>query len=581
MSSRVQENERPAGLLYAVDEWPPPVRLTMLGFQYAVMSAIYLVLVVIIVRQAHVAQDASVRILGIACVGLAIGTALQSLPRGPIGSGFLAPPVFSAIFLTPSLLAAQLGGMSLVFGMILFAGIIEFLVGIVLRQLRLVITPVLSGLTVFVVGLELGVVGIGQALDVRHEGLPTFPLHLALATVTLLVPISLSIWGRGALKLLCSLLGLTTGMIGAAVIGLLGPAELSTFGKTSWIALPRPAFLHLEFDAALAPAFFAAGIAAALRSVGVVTTCQRLNNAAWRRPDTSNIRKGVLADGLANVIGGVLGVPGMSVGPSLVGMSGVTGATSRVIGFAAALVLLMFGFSPKLSGFFLLVPPEVAGSLLVFTACFMISGGMQIMLSRPVDTRAVYVIGVPTLLALSETVFPGYFRELSRGVRSFIISPLALSLIAAIILTLLFRLGTGQVAGTTWKDSNDAIVSAITLLRDKMQTWKVAASLVETSTAQAREIIDYIVKHHSHHSEGQLRAFYDGLELRVDITYQGSPTAHLPALRHAHPQIGGEFDDEESAAYVGLRNFLQGLALDRQQIKAQRKSVVVRLFYAA
>ena len=42
----------------------------------------------------------------------------------------------------------------------------------------------------------------------------------------------------------------------------------------------------------------------------------------------------MLAEGLSNVVGSALGVPGMSLGPSLVGVSGATGATSRVIGFA-------------------------------------------------------------------------------------------------------------------------------------------------------------------------------------------------------------------------------------------------------
>lgn len=50
--------------------------------------------------------------------------------------------------------------------------------------------------------------------------------------------------------------------------------------------------------------------------------------------------------------------------------------------------------------------------MLVFTASFMIAGGMEIMLSRAVDTRAIYVMGISTLLALSENVFPGYFTHL-------------------------------------------------------------------------------------------------------------------------------------------------------------------------
>jgi xanthine permease XanP len=150
-------------------------------------------------------------------------------------------------------------------------------------------------------------------------------------------------------------------MASASAIGLIDPNRLAAIGRAAWVALPHPAFLQVSFDVGLAPAFLAVGVAASLRAVGVITTCQRINNAAWRRPDKTNIRKGVLAEGLSNVVGSALGVPGMSLGPSLVGVSGATGATSRVIGFAAAIVLLIFAFSPKLSGFFLLVPEEVAG----------------------------------------------------------------------------------------------------------------------------------------------------------------------------------------------------------------------------
>jgi xanthine permease XanP len=85
---------RPPGLIYGVDEWPPPVQLAILGFQYAVVSAIYLVLVAIIVRHSNADSETSMRVMRIACVGLAIGTILQALPRGPVGSGFLAPTVF-------------------------------------------------------------------------------------------------------------------------------------------------------------------------------------------------------------------------------------------------------------------------------------------------------------------------------------------------------------------------------------------------------------------------------------------------------------------------------------------------------
>ena len=308
----------------------------------------------------------------------------------------------------------------------------------------------------------------------------------------------LSIWGRGTLKLLCSMLGLIAGMIAAGLLQLIPPAGFAAIGDAGWLAAPRPALLQLGFSVELLPAFLAAGVAAALRAVGVVSTCQRINDAAWQRPDMTNVRKGVLADGLANVIAGTIGAPGMSIAPSLVGISDATGATSRVIAFAASVILLAVAFSPKLAGFFLLVPPEVAGSLLVFTASFMISGGMQIMLSRPVDTRAVYVIGISTLLALSENVFPHYFRELSPAARSLTGNPLAFGLTAALVLTLLFRAGARQRAETVWAASNASMTAALEFLRDKAQGWKVPAETIATAADQTEGVLAFFSKVHPH-----------------------------------------------------------------------------------
>jgi hypothetical protein len=210
----------------------------------------------------------------------------------------------------------------------------------------------------------------------------------------------------------------------------------------------------------------------------------------------------------------------------------------------------------------------------------MIAGGMQVMLSRPIDTRAIYVMGVSTLLALSENVYPGYFRDLPPAVRSFTASPLALCLTTAIALTLLFRLGARQMGETAWNGSERSIVSAVTFLRAKLEGWKIGAELIETSVANARELITYILKNQARDPQGVLRVVYNGLELPRDITYRGSQTAHLPTSRDAYAPIHRELENEEAAAYIGLRNFLRGLAVDRQQVKVQKGQVTVRLRYA-
>jgi xanthine/uracil permease len=87
-----------------------------------------------------------------------------------------------------------------------------------------------GGLTVFVVGLQLGIVGIGERLDVAHEHLPAYPLHLVVAFGTLALAISLSIWGSGLWRMLATMIGLGAGMLGASAIGLVVTHRLDVVG---------------------------------------------------------------------------------------------------------------------------------------------------------------------------------------------------------------------------------------------------------------------------------------------------------------------------------------------------------------
>lgn len=580
MSASVRTRTRPGNLLYDVDEWPPPARLLLLGVQYAIFDAIYLVLVAIILGHTHASAAVRVNAMGIACVAAAIALLLQVLPRGPVGSGYLAPPVFSATYLGPSVLAAGLGGIPLVCGMTLFAGLVEVLIGVAFRRLRIIMTPVLSGLTVFVVGLQLGIVGIGETLDVVHERLPGYPLHVAVAFGTLAIAVALSIWGRGTWRLIGTMVGLAAGMIGATAIGLLAPAPLAAVGHSGWLALPHP-IGSLTFNFALAPAFIAAAVAAAMRTSGVVTTCQRLNDAAWKRPDLGNIRKGVLADGLGTLISGALGAPGMSTAPSLVGVSSVTGATSRAIGFAAATLLLIVALSPKLASLVLVVPHEVAGALLVYTSSFMIAGGMGIMLSRGSDTRTVYVIGIATLLALSHKIYPTYYKDLPQALHSISGSSLALGLAAAIILTLLFRIGAGQGVRIPFgREASESAEAAIDAVRRKGEGWKIEAEIWETALRQMTELLRYIDRTSAHPLAGTLSVRHDGQELRVDILYTGDRLVPLPDPGvDQHPLRAGAIDNEESAVIVGLKDFLHGLMADAKGVRVRRDQVRVRLRY--
>jgi len=212
------------------------------------------------------------------------------------------------------------------------------------------------------------------------------------------------VWGRGVVRLICSLLGIIVGMAGSLALGLVPTDDMAGFITAPMIAIPEPHYLAYDFRFSLIPAFLMAGTAAMLRTVGLITTCQKINDADWKRPDLGPIQRGILADGIGCMVGGLLGVMGMNTAPSLVGVSKATGATSPYIAFSCAAILVVFAFVPKYAALFLLLPQPVIGASMVFTSSLMIAGGIQIITSRNVDSRTTYVVGVSLLLGLKRSL---------------------------------------------------------------------------------------------------------------------------------------------------------------------------------
>src|SRR6516162_1481060 len=397
---------RPEDLIYGVDELPPWPRLVFLGAQHAVLMSVYLVLIVIVFRDAGASHAATLSALSLGMVALAISAVLQAIWRGPVGSGYLAPPVFSAIYIGPAVLAANTRGLPAVFAMTIFAGLVEIALAPLLRRLRGLFPPAISGLIVAIVGLQLGVIGIGDLLGVEHIERPTFHEHLVVGFLTLATMCAFSVWGRGVVRLICSMLGIVVGMIGSLVLGLVSKDWMQSFLDAPTFAIPEPHYLAYDFRFSLIPAFLMAGTAAMLRTVGVITTCQKINDIDWKRPELGSIQGGILADGIGCMVGGLLGVIGMNTSPSLVGVSKATGATSRYVAFPCAAILVVFAFIPKYAALFLLLPQPVIGASMVFTSSFMIAGGIQIITSRNVDSRITYVVGVSLLLGLARRYSP-------------------------------------------------------------------------------------------------------------------------------------------------------------------------------
>ena len=118
-----------------------------------------------------------------------------------------------------------------------------------------------------------------------HACTRDFRLHLIVSTLTVGTMMGLSVWGRGMLRLFCALLGMLIGLAVAVVGGLISPQAGLEVAAAPLVALPGVSHLAYAFDLSLLIPFLVASLAAGLRTIGVVTTCQHMNDADWQKPE--------------------------------------------------------------------------------------------------------------------------------------------------------------------------------------------------------------------------------------------------------------------------------------------------------
>src|SRR5262245_40930984 len=117
--------KKPAGLIYRVDDKPPLIAILLLVILlFFVMTSVWII-VVVIVTTIGGTQEEVANVLRMSMIASGIATILQSLPNGPVGSGYFCPISSGPAYLSASILAGKLGRLRLVFFMTLISGLFE------------------------------------------------------------------------------------------------------------------------------------------------------------------------------------------------------------------------------------------------------------------------------------------------------------------------------------------------------------------------------------------------------------------------------------------------------------------------
>lgn len=513
--------EKPSNLVYGVDDRPPIWASLVLAFQHLCIISIGLLFPVIIVRETGGGAQAAASLVSMSMLAGGIGVVIQSFSKGPVGSGYLCPQVCGPSFISASLLAAKTGGLSLLFGMTAFAGAAESLLSRIMHRLRFLFPAEVTGLIVAMVGITVIKVAASNFLGLGGNDVSTSLPEIAVALITLAAMVGLNVWSSGKLRLFCIMLGMIIGYSAAWALGLLGERQFGQIASAPLFAWPFGFHPGWSFDFSLVIPMLVAALCSTLKTVGDLTTCQKINDEEWKRPDMQNIKKGVLADGLGCLSAGLLGGMGQSTSSSNIGLSMATEATSRVIGRFLGGMLAVMAFCPKLGAVFAAMPRPVIGATLIFALSFMIVAGFQIIMSRMLDARKTFVVGLSAIFGLSVDILPHAFLHLHPWVQPIFSSSLSTAAVSAVVLNLLFRMGIARKARLELDPESDSARAVHGFLEHWGRAWGARREVMNLASAAMTEVMETLIRQGMASGPVVLETAFDEFKVRVRISYEG------------------------------------------------------------
>jgi len=514
---------KPTNLIYGVDDEPPLTTTLLLGFQHIFILSIAFIFPVVIVNEIGGSPEDAQNLICMAMLATGLSTALQALKKGPVGSGYLCPLVNGPAFVPASLLAGKAGGLALIFGMTIVAGIFEALFSQVVGRMRKFFPPEVTGTVVLMVGVEVIPIAVPKffGVDSTHPGVQMLPFLVAL--ITLAVTAGFNVWGKGKMRLYSLLIGMVAGYAVSFATGVLTLDKARLIIDSALFQLPEMGKFGISFSTVMLVPFLVAAFSSALKTMGDLTTCQKINDADWKRIEMRSISRGMLACAAGNITSGLLGALGQSVSSSNIGLSIATGATSRRIGYAAGGILMLLAFFPKLAAIFVIMPTPVMGASLVFAVCFMIMAGIQIIMSRMIDSRKTFVVGLSIIFGLSFDNVPGLYAGVDPVLRPLLSSSLALATICAVVLNVFFRMGISQKMEFEIDPEADTSEKIFQVMEKQGGTWGARREVIFNAIAAMNELLDAAPFLDLLGKKIALSVHFDEFNLDVRAVYEGKP----------------------------------------------------------
>lgn len=405
------------GLRYDVDEKPPHLLSAALGFQIVLLIVAGIVLIpVIVLRAAGAGADEMAWAVFATLLVSGAVTILQARPIGPVGAGYVLFMGTSGAFIAVSTTAVKNGGLPLLGTLVALSALVQFLFAMNLSRMRTVITPTVGGTVVMLIAVSVYPICFSRLTSLPPGTPAGSMIGFIPAVVTFVTVLTVSLFSRGQLRLWGPLLGVIVGCVTAAFTGLL---DLSLVRDAAWFGMPSSGWpgLDVSFDSrlwSLLPAFVLVTIVGAIETYGDGVAIQRMSHRTSRPLDHRRVQGAVNADGLGNLLSGLLGtLPNTTYSTSL-SVVDVTGVAARRVGFYGGGLIMVLAFLPKASGLIQSVPDAVVGAYVLVLLVLLFAHGLRLVSEGGLSYEDGFVVCMSFWIGIgfqNRLIFPDQIPE--------------------------------------------------------------------------------------------------------------------------------------------------------------------------
>ncbi|QND99825.1 uracil-xanthine permease [Vibrio vulnificus] len=440
---------RKTDLIYQLNDRPPLPQTLFAALQHLLAMFVAVITPSLIICQAlGVSAEQTNTIISMSLFASGISSFIQIRTFGPIGSGLLSVQGTSFNFLGPIIgagLALKAGGasvesmMAAIFGTILVASFAEILLSRVLEYARRIITPLVSGIVVTLIGLTLiqvGLVSMGGGYAALGEGTFGSLDKLALAGTVLGLIVLLNRAKNPYVRVASIVIAMLVGYVMAYFMGMVDTRQASS--SSALVALPIPMQFGLSFDWSLFIPLVLIFLITALEAIGDITATSEVSGEPVKGPVyMKRIKGGVLADGLNSAIAAVFNSFPNSTFSQNNGVILLTGVASRYVGYFIAGMLVLLGLFPGVASFVQLIPEPVLGGATIVMFGTIAAAGVRIISRVDLDRRAILIMALSFSMGLGIAQKPEILQFMPEFIKSIFSSGVAAGGITAIVLNLL------------------------------------------------------------------------------------------------------------------------------------------------